>query len=393
MEHQAAFTRDPEIKGVRVIHVITNAASEANGASVSAVRMCELLEMAGADVKLASLDEPGRPAQPSFALNFRSTPLLHPIASSGDLKRWLYSQARSEAATIFHSHGLWRMPNVYAGWAARGPRTRLIVSPHGALAEWALRKSRYRKKAFWALLQRQALGTATCFHATSEAEYDDIRRAGLKQPVCVLRHGVDLPPPNTIDRKRRVLFLGRVHAQKGMEILLHAWKAVEPAFPDWDLEIVGPGEPRHVRSFETLAVRLGIERAFFRGPLYGPRKLIALQEASLFVLPSFSESFGIAVAESLAAGTPVIVTKGTPWREVEGRGAGWWIDPGQGSLELALKSALSKPSAELEAMGNAGRRWMQSDFAWDDIGVQWAQTYRWLLERGAESRPPWIRLE
>ena len=114
------------------------------------------------------------------------------------------------------------------------------------------------------------------------------------------------------DRRRQLFFLGRIHPIKGINNLLRAWQVVEHRFPDWDLLIVGPDNAGYMDEMQALAAHLRLERVAFGGPLYGEEKLRAYQAASLFVLPTHSENFGMTVAEALAAGTPAIVTQGAP---------------------------------------------------------------------------------
>jgi len=124
--------------------------------------------------------------------------------------------------------------------------------------------------------------------------------------------------------------------------------------------------------------------------LFGEEKLRAYQAASLFVVSTHSENFGMTVAEALAAGTPAIVSKGAPWRGLETEGAGWWIDIGVDPLIACLEKALRCSSSELEAMGQRGRTWMERDFSWPRIGQMMGQTYRWILQGGTP--PAWVRL-
>jgi glycosyltransferase involved in cell wall biosynthesis len=120
----------------------------------------------------------------------------------------------------------------------------------------------------------------------------------------------------------------------------------------------------------------------FEGPLYGDAKWQAFRAAALFVLPSRSENFGMAVAEALAAGTPTIVSNAAPWRLLPARNAGWSIDVGVDPLVDCLQRALSTPPERLTQMGLLGREWMLRDYSWHTIGAQYLATYRWLVSGG-----------
>ena len=123
----------------------------------------------------------------------------------------------------------------------------------------------------------------------------------------------------------------------------------------------------------------------FSGPLSGGDKTQGYADVDLFVLPSYSENFGMTVAESLAAGTPAVVTGGAPWGGLEKNGAGWWIDVGQEPLVACLECALSRSRTELDFMGLNGRNWMQADNPWDSLAQRMQQTYGWLL--GQNEKP------
>jgi glycosyltransferase involved in cell wall biosynthesis len=308
------------------------------------------------------------------------------------MRRWLKQEVTSEQVEIIHNHSLWMMPNVYPGNAVCGSRCRLVVSPHGTLSEWALGRSALQKRIFWLLWQAPVLRAATCIHATAESEFEDIRRLGLRQPVCILPNGIDVPrlerTPN--GGRRQLLFLGRIHPVKGVDILLRAWQAVERRFPDWDLLIAGPDNGGYLPAMQALAAQLRLERVVFCGGLFGEEKLRAYRAASLFVLPTHSENFGMTVAEALAAGTPAIVSKGAPWSGLETQGAGWWIDIGVDPLIACLELALRCSTSELEVMGKRGRMWMEKDFSWPRIGQMMGQTYHWILRGGMP--PAWVRL-
>jgi glycosyltransferase involved in cell wall biosynthesis len=270
----------------------------------------------------------------------------------------------------------------------------LVVSPRGTLSSWALGRNAVQKKIFWRWIQEPALRVAACFHATAKSEYEDIRRLGFRQPVGILPNGIDIPPLNqrtNNGRRRQLLFLGRIHPIKGVEVLLRAWQAVARRFPEWELRVVGPEEGGYLARMQALAAQLRLERIEFAGPVFGEDKLRAYRQANLFVLATYSENFGMTVAEALAAGTPAVVTQGAPWSGLVEQGAGWWIEIGLDPLVASLEQALSTSPQRLEEMGRAGHEWMQRDFSWERIGAQFLATYGWLLNGGEP--PPCVRLD
>lgn len=315
------------------------------------------------------------------------------LAASDELNRELKRQAANRKDLIIHAHGLWLAPNIYAGLSAKQHGVPLIVSPRGMVAPAALEFSRYRKVLVWRFLQQPAYAPAATWHATSEAESEDIRRIGVVAPIAVLPNGVDLPdlddPP--ADRERTVLYLGRIHPKKALPHLLEAWSKIGLTRPGWRLRIVGPDEGGHAEELRALATRLNLSEVSVEAPVYGDEKARLLASASLFVLPTLSENFGIAVAEALAAGTPVIVSKGAPWGEIESVGCGWWHEIGPEPLAAALTEAMSLSSGELSQMGDRGREWTRATFGWDPIAQNMARLYTWVLGKGPQ--PDFVRID
>ena len=370
---------------MRAVHVVPAITEEAAGPSYSVPRLCEAVMGAGVDVQLAALDWVPSRANLPYLKTFAVTHWPRKLGFSTPMRQWLASQAHTGQADIIHNHSLWMMPNVYPGQVVRNTHTQLVVSPRGTLSPWALNLNKLQKNIFWQLLQGPALKAAACFHATADSEYDDIRRLGFKQPVCILPNGIDVPPLllKPPSNRRTVLFLGRIHPKKGIDNLLHAWHAVESKYPDWDLHIVGPDNGGHLAEMQALTAQLKLTRVKFMGTVYGADKLQAYRDASLFVLPTHSENFGMTVAEALAAGTPAIVTNGAPWSGLEDNHAGWWIDIGVNPLVACLEKALTLPDNELMNMGDSGRDWMIRSYSWDHIGQQMAEVYRWLVSGGS----------
>src|SRR5262249_31076943 len=149
-----------------------------------------------------------------------------------------------------------------------------------------------------------------------------------------------------------------IHPKKGLDLLIRAWAGLEADFPDWRLRIVGPAENGHDKELRAIADGLGVQRVRIDGPAFGEDKLAAYRQADLFVLPSRNENFAMTVAEALAAGVPVLCSKGAPWSRLEAEGCGWWVDNDVGSLASSLRVAMSLARPELAAMGRKGRDWM-----------------------------------
>jgi glycosyltransferase involved in cell wall biosynthesis len=382
---------------LRAAHVIAGLDPVYGGPSYSVPRLCEALVAAGAETALLSVAREAGGQRDAydkgyrdrrFAWDYARIPIVRGLRTSQGLSRALRDAALT--ADVIHNHGLWLMPNVKAGAAAAGGSTPLVISPRGMLAPAALAFSRLKKRAFWRVLQGSVVRQAACFHATSEQEYEEIRDFGLTNPVAIIPNGIDLPElparrPIEPVPERVVLSLGRIHPKKGLGCLLHAWSNVEVRCPGWRLKIAGPPEAGHDDELRALSIALGLTRVSVEGPIYGEAKIIAYREADLFVLPTLNENFGLTVAEALAAGTPVISTKGAPWSGLENEGCGWWIDHGVEPLAAALAHAMVLPREALTAMGDKGREWMARDFSWDRVAHDMLDVYLWLT-RSAE--PP-----
>ncbi len=385
---------------LRAVHIVAGLDPVYGGPSYSVPRLCGALAAAGAGTALYSVSAAGAGGTDKPDKGYRDrrfpwdcarVPGLRSLRFSSGLWFALYEGAVT--ADLIHNHGLWLMPNVWAGRVAARAGKPLVVSPRGMLAPAALAFSRHKKRAFWRLLQGPAIRAAACFQATSEQEYEEIRAFGLTQPVAVIPNGIDIAEFSAKEkttRDRVVLSLGRIHPKKGLDRLLRAWSRVEAHYPDWRLRIIGPSEAGHEEELRNLAGALRLKRVAIEGPVYGDGKLAAYREAELFVLSSRNENFGLTVAEALAVGMPAISTKGAPWRGLESEGCGWWIEQGVEPLAGALASAMALPREKLEAMGGKGRAWMKRDFSWDKVGREMLQLYCWLC-REAEL-PPSVRL-
>jgi len=378
----------------KCIHIVPSIKNEASGPSYSVPKLCEALANLGITVELHVLAPFQNHQGKTYSIH---THPAWPIISRLGISPKMHKELKRLAPTtqIIHNHSLWMLPNIYPASAVKGTNCRLITSPRGTLSDYALSRSPWLKKIVWNVGQGLVLKNAACLHATSELEFREIRQYGLKNPVAIIQNGVEIPNIQSKERlllkSKRLLFLGRIHPKKGIDVLLRAWAILERSFPEWELSIVGPDNDGYLYQMQTLAKGLNIERATFPGPAYGEEKRKVYQSADLFVLPTHSENFGMVVAEALANAVPVIVTKKAPWQGVEINKCGWWIDNGEGPLIGCLKEALSLPKEELERRGLNGRVWMEREFSWLHIGQMMYQTYLWIL--GGGTPPDWVRID
>jgi glycosyltransferase involved in cell wall biosynthesis len=373
----------------QLIHIVDSVANEASGVSYCVPRLCRALAEEGNSVTLMSISDHYRAVQSDYKLEtcrqgYAGVPFLRRLRFSRAMRLKLNERAQDNA--LFHVHGLWLMPNVYPGIVARRHRVPLVLAPQGMLGPEALAFSRRRKQFMWYALQRSAVRAASCLHATSEQEYQEIRAFGLRIPIAVVPNGVDVPSLQYTSPVRRsertILYLGRIHPKKGLDCLIAAWHRLERQWPDWGLRIIGPDEGGYLDRLKHQAMVLGLRRVSFEAPLFGDQKDEAYRAADIFVLPTLNENFAMTVAEALSQGTPVICTKGAPWQGLETKRCGWWINHGIDALVDSLFDAMSTTRDELAAMGSRGRAWMIRDFSWRSIALEMSEVYRWVSGQG-----------
>lgn len=296
---------------------------------------------------------------------------------------------------IIHSHGLWDLlPHKAVRFGVR-KNIPICTSPHGMLTPWALNNRKWKKKLAMMLYQWRDLKSASLLHATAEGEVDNIRRLGLRQPVVIAPLGVNLldlslkqkSRSGAHDPRKVILFISRIHPIKGLFNLLDAWSVIRDK--NWRIIIAGPDDQGHLNELKDKTVQLGIaEDVSFISTVYGAEKDRLYFGADLFVLPSYSENFGVVVPEALAAGVPVITTKGTPWKVLEGSNisekCGWWIDIGVEPLVKALREAMLLSDAERAALGANGRMLVEERYSWSPIAKDLKSAYEWLLGKGSK---------
>ena len=302
---------------------------------------------------------------------------------------WFYyfkfSKDLLKDVNLFHGHGLWQLPVHKMSLISRKLNIPYIITPRGMLEPWSLKQSKFKKKLAMLFYQYKDLKNASCIHVTSQMEGDNIRNLGFKNPIAMIPNGVNIDEfpcefPNKINKSKKILFLSRIHKKKGIENLIQAWKLIDiERKKSWIIEIVGNGETDYINTLKKRISKENLEdQIIIKEPVYGKEKIKLFREASLFVLPTFSENFGVVIAEALASFTPVITTKGTPWMDLQTYKCGWWIEIGVLPLKKNLENALLKSNTELKVMALNGRKLIENKYSMDTVSRQMLNLYDWI---------------
>lgn len=367
---------------MRLCHIVPSLEERYGGPSRSVRRLAAALAGLGHDVDLLAT-RPGPAAEPVQegllrVLQFRRDRPEFLCFSSG-----LQEHLRQNAYDCIHHHALWLRTLHYAHQAGQSADRPLVISPRGMMTDWAWRHRRWKKWLASNLVHPGALARGAGWHATSADEADDIRRRGFRQPISVAPNGVDRPSPEDRAQSHEVwsqlcrgtlsrpvaLFYSRFHRKKRLLELLDLWRDIAPR--EWLLLVAGIPEEYTVEELaayvrrQSVGDRIAVVDGRDRPPPYGV--------ASLFLLPSHSENFGMAIAEAMAWGVPVLVTDTTPWAEVAASNAGWCV-PWE-AYRATLRAALAEPADQLKRRGAEAREWVLPRYSWTQTAGTLAEFY------------------
>jgi glycosyltransferase involved in cell wall biosynthesis len=389
-EVQKPAHRTEEIEeSMHIFITIASIDPAAGGPSRSVPNLARQLAHQGIAVRLKSIGNSAVNAgNNGYALELypHAGTVFSKLKAIGRMRRDLMLQVREHAdGAIIHDQGIWLLNNHAAAGVAIKTGTPLIVSTRGMLEPWAINHKAFKKKIAWHLYQKSDLDSVDLFHATSQQEARHIFESGFRKPVALVPNGVDIPlwreRTPSADGRKTILFLSRIYPVKGLLNLVSAWQSIRD--PDWRIVVAGPDEAGHKKEVMTAVHAAGLQDCFdFVGSVDDDAKWDRFFNADLFVLPSFTENFGIAVAEALACGVPVITTIGTPWQELISHRCGWWVDIGVAPLVDALREAIALPDSERSVMGLRGRQLVENGYSWAKVGKDMAEVYSWVLGSG-----------
>ena len=373
---------------MRICHIVPSLEERHGGPSRSVRALANAQAGLGEEVDLLATLAAGQPglASQGDAAHLRTFPRVAPrwLARSPELNRYLHDAGFD----CVHHHSLWLLTLRYAGAAAQRRDVPLVISPRGMMSGWAYRHRRWRKFLAEVFVHPGAFATAEGWHATSPEEAAEIRALGFTQPVCVSPNGVTLPADEELAAARAVwhelcpatrqrpvaVFYSRFHRKKRLRELIDLWLSAPRG--DWLLLIAGVAEDYTATEVNGWITAAGAQEkiAAFDGAGRPPPYAVA----SLFVLPSHSENFGLVIAEALAAGVPTLVTDTTPWQGLAAQDCGWCV--AWDKFGPALASALATPRSTLEQMGTRGRNWAGREFSWEKAARLLTDFYRHLKD-------------
>ncbi len=288
------------------------------------------------------------------------------------------------AADVIHGHGFYVGTNYFFGSQARRQGKPLVYHAHGFFEPWILNRSRWKKRLVHWLFEDKNFRAVRLWRALTAKEAEQIRALGMRAPIVVIPNGLNLKDYAVTSSKdapvetpwlgplkkegRRVLFLGRIHPKKGLDLLLAVWGELKAERKGWELIIAGPDEQGHLAVVREQVRSLGLENEVrFAGPVAGSAKVALLHSADLFVLTSYSEGFSISLLEALACGVPVVATWACNFPQITSSAAGWESDATPESVPRVLASALLSDPKELRQRGESGRRLVETGYSWSSI--------------------------
>ncbi|WP_075503871.1 glycosyltransferase [Candidatus Pelagibacter communis] len=293
---------------------------------------------------------------------------------------------------IIHSHGIWRPYNNLICNFAYKNNIPYIIQPHGMLEPWSLNQKSFKKKIALKLFQLRNLSNAEAFVATSKMEYKNLRKLKIKKPIAIIPNGIFNPPK--IKKKKnnkviQILFLSRIHPKKGILNLLNVLSKIK--LNNWHLRIVGTGEKKYLNFILKKIRNLKIEKKVtYVGPLDDKKKYNEYFKSDIFVLPSFSENFGLVVPEALSCGLPVITSNKTPWKDLDKFKCGWCIPNNDESLKKVLIKFLNLKKDKRQKLSKNAKSFSKN-FFWKKIHKKFDVLYYWLLTK--RKKPNFVYLK
>ena len=385
---------------MKVLTFITSISLKGGGPSRSVPMLVKGLSEVGVDITLMTFRSDD---MNTHALD--GTPAKLKIWENRTSAKEIEDFILSEKFDLIQLQSMWAKSYHRVALIARKHNIPYIITPRGMLEPWSLSQKKWKKKLALMLYQKKDLQKAACIFTTAEMEAQHVRELGVNAPMSVIPNGIETDGyacrTSLEGVKKQILFLSRVHVKKGIEILIDAFgklRAEGGEFNEWSVVIVGNGEEDYIENLKHKVNELGLENyIMILPPVFGVDKTKLYQESSLFCLPSYSENFGMVIAEAMSCGVPAITTNGTPWQLLNGdcctmgasldmlgddKRTGWCIDLSVENLERTLREAMAMPTASLFEMGQRGSKMIHENFNYCSVARKTKGLYEWILNGG-----------
>jgi glycosyltransferase involved in cell wall biosynthesis len=380
---RARVPRPPGAAGTGWLHVCNGLVPQRDGGIVpSVLGMARALAGRGGDVAIVT-------PTPSDLPEAQRPPGVLFHGHEADLAPWI------ERADVLHLHGLWQGHTRRGCRIARACGVPYLITAHGHAEPWSLRHKALKKRAYLALVEGKNLRRASCLHALSRPEIGHLRALAPRTPVCHVPNGVDLAPFDALppraelealhpelEGKFVLLFFGRLHAKKGLDLLAGATAALAGEHRELHLLVAGADDGAREPFGRQLADAGLSDRVTFVGHVAGEAARRVWAAADAFALPSYSEGFSMAILEALAARKPVLATTACHFGELAEAEAGLVAEPTLAGVTAALRDLLGRSPADRDAMAARGRRLVEGEYTWARQGERLAAVYRWLVGGG-----------
>jgi len=398
---------------VRTLHVIPSVSPVRGGPTHAVLNTVRALRDCGIDAEIATTNDNGSEQVLDVPLDttteYKGVPTrffssFDPNAGklkftsdktflfSLSLTRWLWQNLREY--DLVETRYLFSYPSTCARAIANQQRVPYIIHPTGQLDSWALAQSRLKKRIYSWFFEHRHLQKAAAIQCSSTGEVEDVRNFGITTPTFVVPVGVNFPNPiakahhqlreayGISEQTPIILFLSRLHYKKRPDLLIRALAKVATQQLDFHLLVAGSGDSKYLAELKQLVVSVGLsEQVSFTGFVNGSEKELILQGSDLFVLPSFSENFGVAIAEAMAAGLPVVLTPGIQIsEEVAAADAGLVVEGEIESLSSAIAQLLTSPHLR-EKMGQNGKQLVRDRYSWEVIAQELIKNYSAIIQQ------------
>lgn len=303
--------------------------------------------------------------------------------SSQDIEDFILN----EGFNLIQMQSMWDWSYHKVAKIARKHNIPYIITPRGMLEPWSLSQKKLKKRLGLMAYQMNDMKKAACIFTTAEMEAQHVRDLGIDVPISVIPNGIETegyPCRTSMDGvKKQILFLSRIHVKKGIEILIDAFSHLHAEFPEWKVIIVGNGDAAYIASLKRKVSDMGMSDCIdIKEPIFGEAKVKVYQESSIFCLPSYSENFGMVIAEAMSCGVPVITTTNCPWDFLNETGTGWSVELSATNIEKALRDAMAMDASTLYDMGQKGSRLVNETYNYHSVAKKTKELYEWVTNTG-----------